>query len=773
MVQSHGAPFAEQIPCPYCVIFTAVQSYSRNAAINPATTLVLPTLRECPPTTMIATLPLLLTQPRQSGQLLQIFAQRLRRSSPKRYALAAQNLIRQYTALRAQHHSFFNVRMLANPDLPAENDIILDRNAPGKPGLRRNYYVFAYPAIVPNVHQIVDLRSPPDPRLVQRAAIDRRVGTDLHIIFNHQPPNLRKLLIVSVLRVAHVSKAVAPQHRPGLYSHPFAHSCPRIDRHPWINQTVLSNLHATPHYASCADPRPRANLHVRADHGVFFDNHKFIKAGGRVHQCSGVHTFIRPETAVGPQHLRCPRKRQLGMTANQQRLPRRAHRNRRNHRPRARLQRLREIFFILHEHQIARRGRCDAGDASDLHISISQQPRIHEFSNLSQPAFHRSHSIALTQSGERPLWRNTCTDILESLILESAIIERMTIEETMIRKAMIFRRAPALRALMGALIFAMLVLPAQLHGQQVARRLILKDGSYQSITKYEIKGDRVHYYSAEREEWEELPSSLVDWPATEQFEKDRSSAPAIPEAAALDKELDAEREAAEANLPQVAPGLRLPELFGMYLLDNFKGQPQLVELQQDEGGMAERSKANVLRGVILPAAGAKQTIELEGDHATVYAHAAVPSIYIKPDDSSTEAPAGETASAKPSQPSLDAPRAQAQGREQAQQPEQASVPFDRYHIVRLKVKNGKRIVGDIKRSSGGKISQEEDSVKTTIDHISGGWLKLTPIAALAPGEYAIVEMKGTAGMNLYIWPFSVNPNAAANANPWTPEAPPK
>src|SRR5579863_483084 len=75
-----------------------------------------------------------------------------------------------------------------------------------------------------------------------------------------------------------------------------------------------------------------------------------------------------------------------------------------------------------------------------------------------------------------------------------------------------------------------------------SHRLILKDGSYQVVSKYEIHGDRVRYMSAERDEWEELPSALVDWPATEKFEKERST-PAIPEAAAIDKETDAEREA--------------------------------------------------------------------------------------------------------------------------------------------------------------------------------------------------------------------------------------
>ncbi len=309
-----------------------------------------------------------------------------------------------------------------------------------------------------------------------------------------------------------------------------------------------------------------------------------------------------------------------------------------------------------------------------------------------------------------------------------------------------------------------LALPAHSLAEQPARRLILKDGSYQSITKYEVKGDRVRYYSAEREEWEELPSLLVDWPATEQFEKERMAAPAIPEAALIDKESAADREADELSRPQIAPGLRLPELSGMFLLDNFKGQPQLVEVQQSEGEI-DRGKSSILRGALNPAGGAKETIELAGEHAAVYAHVAVPSIYVKTDDAVP--PPGETDSAQPSKPSLDAPRAQPQ---RPEQPEQATVPFDRFRIVRLKVKSGKRIVGDLKRTTTtGKAAQDQTSVKTTIARISGGWLKLTPTEDLAPGEYAIVETQGSDAMNLYLWPFSVNPNAPANTNPWTPD----
>jgi hypothetical protein len=322
---------------------------------------------------------------------------------------------------------------------------------------------------------------------------------------------------------------------------------------------------------------------------------------------------------------------------------------------------------------------------------------------------------------------------------------------------------------------ALLVLPCHSPAQELARRLILKDGSYQLVTQYEVKGDRIRYKSAERDEWEDLPTSLVDWPATEKYEKDRATS-AIPEAAALDKEKDneteADRVAAASHMPEVAPGLRLPEDSGVFLLDSFQGQPQLIELQQAEADINRNTKGNILRAPLGPAAGPKQTVELEGDHAILHAHVAVPSIYINIEDEFNEPPPGQTTSAKPSSPSLDAPRAQPQQPQQPQQAERAIVPFDRFRIVRVKVKKGTRIVGNIKLTPNGKISQDENFVKTTITQVTRGWLKLTPTEDLAPGEYALVEMKGMQGMNLYVWDFGVDPKAPANANPWKSDVKP-
>ena len=288
--------------------------------------------------------------------------------------------------------------------------------------------------------------------------------------------------------------------------------------------------------------------------------------------------------------------------------------------------------------------------------------------------------------------------------------------------------------------------------QETPRRLILKDGSYQLVTKYEVKGDRVRYYSTEREDWEELPNSLVDWPATEKYEKDRQAPP--PEAVQLDKEL----ERAEIPLPEVAPGLRIPEDTGVFLLDTFQGEAQLVEINQTAGGVNRNTKINILRGTINPVAGPKQTVELEGAHALVQSHVEIPTVYIKLEDVPSSAV----------QPALHPDSANSKSSGQQSQPNVS--PTDHFLILHAEVKGNKRIVAGVKRELTGKVTHEQSIVKAAANEIRGGWLKLTPTERLAPGEYALVEMSEKGEMNLYLWDFGVNAKAPANPNPWKPDA---
>src|SRR5215831_10542721 len=202
------------------------------------------------------------------------------------------------------------------------------------------------------------------------------------------------------------------------------------------------------------------------------------------------------------------------------------------------------------------------------------------------------------------------------------------------------------RSLTALLLPALAMFVLATHAQDTPHRLILKDGSYQVVTKYEVKGNRVRYYSSEREDWEELPNSLVDWPATEKYEKDRATPP--PEAVGLDKEL----ERAEAPLPEVAPGLRIPEDTGVFLLDNFQGEPQLLEINQTAGDINRNTKVNILKGTINPVAGVKQTIELPGAHAAIQSHVDIPALYIRLEDTPPQAAtaADSTRSSEPQKP---------------------------------------------------------------------------------------------------------------------------
>jgi len=300
------------------------------------------------------------------------------------------------------------------------------------------------------------------------------------------------------------------------------------------------------------------------------------------------------------------------------------------------------------------------------------------------------------------------------------------------------------------LLLAALALAGLAQAQQLAKRLILKDGSYQLATQWEVKGERVRYYSAERGEWEEVPNSMVDWNATDKFAKEREAGKPAPEARQLDNELEAERQEDEKRTPLVAPGLQLPEDGGVVLFDTFENEPQLVELQQSGGEINKNVKGNILRAAVNPIASARQNIEIPGLHAKVQSHVTLPSIYVR-DDQQGQPVASAAPSSSP-----------------ASKTREEDLPWDRFKIVRMQTKQGKRIAGDIKVAVYGKVSQEQKLVPTNSAELSGGWIKITPDGPLNPGEYAVVEMLGKEGMNLYVWDFGVNTSAPANPTAWKP-----
>lgn len=268
---------------------------------------------------------------------------------------------------------------------------------------------------------------------------------------------------------------------------------------------------------------------------------------------------------------------------------------------------------------------------------------------------------------------------------------------------------------------------------QSGKRLILKDGSWQGITQYEVRGDRARYFSSQRGEWEELPKEIVDWKATEEWNAAlKEKSPELREFDAEEAEEEAERKAEAANLPAAAPGLKLPLTGGVFMLDKFSGQPSLDELTQNESARNSDIRSGLNRKGFL-----KQQFELRGPHARVQSHVPAPEIFVNIE--------------------ID------------EKPDQQIALADRFHILRLDSQKDSRVLAKMEVSVLGKQSQSEQFVPARIENFSKGWLKIVPLGALEAGEYAVVEMLGPSEFNSFVWDFGVNADAPANPNSRKPE----
>lgn len=325
-------------------------------------------------------------------------------------------------------------------------------------------------------------------------------------------------------------------------------------------------------------------------------------------------------------------------------------------------------------------------------------------------------------------------------------------------------------ALFAAFLLMMATLPAL--AQPGRQRLILKDGTYQVITKYEVKGDRVRFYSAERDEWEEMPENLIDWTATGKWNHDHrpgaESAPAPDtaanpndpgqsEAAKIDAEERAARDAEAARIPVVAPGLRLPDETGVWGLDTFRDQPELVHVLQANGDLNRATEHSIVRANIVTSAGAKEVVRIEGGSAPVQFHVDDPAFYV-----SLDAPASAAAEEVPA----NALTVDTHGASSAIKDKNShSSPDSTYAIVRVTSSRNLRTVFEREIALLAQPGHSEDIIETKKEILRGGrWMKITPKMPLLIGEYALVEILSPREVNIDVWAFGVNPRAPENKN---------
>ena len=290
-------------------------------------------------------------------------------------------------------------------------------------------------------------------------------------------------------------------------------------------------------------------------------------------------------------------------------------------------------------------------------------------------------------------------------------------------------------------------------------RLILKDGSYQLVMSYQVKGKVVSYVSAERAEREELPTDLVDWDATHKWEKQHAlTADGQAPPPQIDPELLKEEEERRALNPEVEKDLSLPDQVAVVALDYFQGTPELVPLVQSDGELNRVTGHSILKLSINPRSASHQILELKGVASAVQMHVAQPAIYIRVGNDAVvsrgSAPltvntyganAGEKISDKPAQ-------------------------SNDYVMVRADVRTDARVLASFNINALGTQHQQRDVVETTQELVTGGhWMKITPKQPLDFGEYALMEVLSDRDVNSAVWDFGVHPTSPENRDVMKPQ----
>ena len=299
--------------------------------------------------------------------------------------------------------------------------------------------------------------------------------------------------------------------------------------------------------------------------------------------------------------------------------------------------------------------------------------------------------------------------------------------------------------------------PAQPETPQ-RQRLILKDGSYQLVLSYKVVGSVVQYRSAERSgEQEEIPLALVDLPATERWKREHSpGAQNLPPV--LSPELAKEETARAARTPFIAPDLHLPEEDSVLALDNFQGTPELVPLPQQSSDLNKETAHAVQKLAINPASSAHRIADLRGNKSDIQLHVGDPVFYVRIGNDDAPYVGGGAIT-------VDTHGATTAGRPTPG----GGAAGSGYVIERIDVRYDSRVVDSFRIAQLG-IRQQPDVIEMNAEPLPGGqWLKLTPVAPLEFGEYALIEVLSSHELNLDVWDFGVHTTAPENVEAQRPE----
>ncbi|HET7101614.1 MAG TPA: hypothetical protein VFJ52_10725, partial [Terriglobia bacterium] len=255
-------------------------------------------------------------------------------------------------------------------------------------------------------------------------------------------------------------------------------------------------------------------------------------------------------------------------------------------------------------------------------------------------------------------------------------------------------RGKAFRAMAAVALAGLMLSPLPL---EAAIKLFLKDGSYELVKSYEVKGDRVRYYSLDRSDWEEVPKSLVDFEATQRAEAEKEAQQAK-QLEAAEKLQNQRFEIPVNNGYQIKPGVRLPGSGGVYAYDGMR----VIHLIQDPAKVVtDRKRIALIMVMPGPLLKKQALVVLPAAKAAVRITVPDPVFYVEDTD---------------------------------------NWPM-RALLVPLKEQKDSRVVEKIQSGIGlGKSGEKRTDIPLERKQLAAGVYELKPTQPLDSGEYALGEM---------------------------------
>jgi hypothetical protein len=238
-------------------------------------------------------------------------------------------------------------------------------------------------------------------------------------------------------------------------------------------------------------------------------------------------------------------------------------------------------------------------------------------------------------------------------------------------------------------------------------KLYMKDGTYHIVREYQVQTDRVHFYSVERSQWEDIPLEMVDLKRTE-TEVSARQTKLDADAKIIEQEEKVKRELEKETS-------RIPQDPGVYWLEG--NQAKVVKLAESTIH-TNKGRSVLAKLAPIPVVSGKGTLELQGANSA--------NVFSDPE----------------------------------QELFLQLAETERFGICKLTVKGTVRIVENLTFMPVTKeVVEELAMVESFQKQLSqSGLYKIWPKEPLPAGEYAVVEY--TEGkLNIQIWDFGIKPAA--------------